>query len=103
MIDLTPEQKLHLDKVVLEFPSYEKLGLGCTDLLEHDIDTGDAVPIKCRHYPLSPPRQEEAFSEIDRILSMGVIEESNSPWCSPVVLVRKPGKVRRKIRTLFPT
>lgn len=25
---------------------------------------------------------------------MGVIEESNSPWCSPAVLVRKPGKVR---------
>ena len=25
---------------------------------------------------------------------MAVIEESNSPWCSPAVLVRKPGKVR---------
>ena len=25
---------------------------------------------------------------------MGVIEESNSPWCFPVVNVRKPGKVR---------
>lgn len=92
--NLTPEQTLLLEKVVLKFPSYEKLGLGCTDLLEHHIDTGEAVPIKCRHYPLSPPRQEEAYKEIDRLLSMGVIEESNSPWCSPVVLVRKPGKVR---------
>lgn len=91
---LTPEQQLLLDKTILQFPSYEKLGLGCTDLVEHHIDTGDAVPIKSKHYPMSPPRQDEAYQEIERLLSMGVIEESNSPWCSPVVLVRKPGKVR---------
>lgn len=92
--NLSPEEKLEFEKIVQEFPSYEKLGLGCTNLLEHHIDTGDAVPIKSRHYPLFPPRQEEAYREIDRLLSMGVIEESNSPWCSPAVLVRKPGKVR---------
>lgn len=91
---LSPEQKLVLEKTMLDFPSYEKLGLGCTDWLEHHIDTGNADPIKSRHYPLSPPRQEEAYQEIDRLLNMGVIEESNSPWCSPAVLVRKPGKVR---------
>lgn len=66
--DLTAEQKLVLEKVILQFPSYEKQGLGCTDLLEHNIDTGDAVPIKCRYYPLSPPRQEEAYKEIDHTL-----------------------------------
>lgn len=77
-----------------EFPSFEKLGLGCTNLLEHHIDTGDSVPIKCKHYPLSPPRQAEVYQELDRLLEMGVIEESNSPWCFPIVNVRKPGKVR---------
>ena len=76
------------------FPSFEKLGLGCTNLLEHLIDTADYVPIKSKHYPLSPPRQEKAYREIDRLLEMGVVEESNSPRCSPAVLVRKPGKVR---------
>lgn len=91
---LSPDQQLLLDKAILAFPSFEKMGLGCTDLLEHHIDTGDSVPIKAKHYPLSPPRQAEAYEEIDRLLSMGVIEESNSPWCSPAVLVRKPGKVR---------
>lgn len=91
---LTTTQQTQLEKVILEFPSFEKMGLGCTDLLEHHIDTSDSPPIKARHYPLSPPRQAEAFQEIERLLSMGVIEESNSPWCSPVVLVRKPGKVR---------
>lgn len=92
--ELSPKEKLVLEKTILEFPSFEIIGLGCTDLLEHNIDTGDATPIKCKHYPLSPPRQEEAYKEIERLLQMGVIEESNSPWCSPAVLVRKPGKVR---------
>ncbi|GBP03962.1 Retrovirus-related Pol polyprotein from transposon 297 [Eumeta japonica] len=64
------------------------MGLGCTDLLQHHIDTGDATPIKCKHFPMSPPRQAEAFEEVERLLRLGVIEESNSPWCSPVVLVR---------------
>lgn len=63
-------------------------------MLEHNIDTGESVPVKSKHYPMSPPRQEEAYREIDRLLAMGVIEESNSPWCSPVVVVRKPGKIR---------
>lgn len=92
--ELTPIQKLQLDNVILQFPSYEKSGLGCTNLLEHHIDTGDATPIKAKHYPLSPPRQKEVYEELDRLLKLGVIEESNSPWCSPVVNVRKPGKVR---------
>ena len=77
--NLSPEEKLILEQTILQFPSYEKLGLGCTDILEHHIETGDAAPIKSRHYPLSPPRQEEAYQEIERLLSMGVIEESNSP------------------------
>lgn len=46
--NLSAEQKLDLERTILEFPSFEILGLGSTDLLEHHIDTGDATPIKCR-------------------------------------------------------
>ena len=92
--DLSSEQRFELEKVIRSFPSYSKQGLGCTPLLEHHIDTGDAVPVKAKLYPLSPPKQAEAYKELDRLLSLNVIEESNSPWCSPVVIVRKPGKVR---------
>jgi len=34
------------------------------------------------------------YDEIVWMIGLGVIEESDSSWSSPVVIVRKPGKVR---------
>jgi len=34
------------------------------------------------------------YEEVNRMISLGVIEESDSFWYSPVVLVQKPGKFR---------
>ncbi|MES9884544.1 MAG: retroviral-like aspartic protease family protein, partial [Sedimenticola sp.] len=69
--------------------------LGLTSITEHCIDTGDAVPIK------QPPRRVPiAYAEAERnaILELeekGVIRKSNSPWASPIVLVKKAdGKMR---------
>lgn len=88
-------QKLKLDSAVAAFPSSDIEGLGKTSLLEHVIDTGNAKPIKQRYYPISPAREAPLCEEIDRMLSLGVIEEAdNSPWSSPMVLIVKPGKNR---------
>ena len=48
-----------------------------------------ADPIKCRmrHPPLG--LKEAAMAEEERMKEMGVIEPSDAPWASPVVLVRK--------------
>ncbi len=69
--------------------------LGLTNITEHSIDTGDANPIK------QPPRRVPiAYAEaereaIDELQAKGVIRKSNSPWASPIVLVKKPdGKMR---------
>ena len=63
--------------------------LGRTDLVEHEIDTGTARPIKQRprRTPIAFKGEEE--KEIQSMLKKGAIRESNSPWSSPVVLVRK--------------
>ena len=63
--------------------------LGFCPLLKHDIDTGDARPI--RQSPRKPPlAAREAEDEIlDEMLNSGVIEPSNSEWASPVCLVKK--------------
>lgn len=102
---LSVDQIAQLERVKMQFPSYSVLGLGKTDILCHKIDVQGATPVKSKHYPVSPPIQKLIDGEIDRMLSMRVIEESNSPWNSPIVLVRKPNKVRlcldsRKINSL---
>jgi len=53
-----------------------------------------AKPIKQRHFPVSPAVEKAMYAEIDRMIQLGVIEESESAWSSPIVMVTKPGKVR---------
>jgi len=58
-------------------------------MLPQNIDTGDAPPIK--QPPRTPPLSAvEAEDEIlDEMLRTGVIQPSNSPWSSPVCMVKK--------------
>lgn len=92
---LSPDQEKKLEQVKNQFPSFAKLGLGKTTLEEHVIEvTDENTPIKQRYYPISPAIQKLMYDELDRMIGLGVIEESNSAWSSPVTLVCKPGKNR---------
>lgn len=92
---LDEQQSEQLCSVRQLFPTSDPHRLGKTSILYHSIDVGNAKPIKQRHYPVSPAIQKLMFDELDRMLELGVIEESQSPWNSPVVLVRKAnGKSR---------
>ena len=91
---LNDEQQAKLDLAIDKFKCFSKHCLGKTHLEVHSIDTGDSVPIKQKHYPVSPPVQELMYAELDRMLGLGVIEVSDSAWSSPVTLRRKPGKNR---------
>jgi len=64
--------------------------LGFCPLLLHDVDTGDAAPIKQspRRPPLSAGNAEDEI--LDEMLCTGVIEPSISEWASPVCMVKKP-------------
>lgn len=86
---LSQVQRNQLATVIEQFPSSEKLGLGRTSLLNHAIDIGEAKPVKQRFYSVSPAVQKDMYRELDRMLDLGVIEESQSPWCSPMAIVRK--------------
>lgn len=95
--NLTPDQQKELDAVIKLFPSYEEgTPLKRTQIFEHVIDTGDTKPIKQRYYPVSPYIQKEIDAELQRMLELGVIKPSISPWSSPVVVVRK--KPSNKVR-----
>lgn len=91
MHELNEADGLRLQEVISTFPSSEKEGLGKTTLLKHKIDVGNAIPTKQRHYAVSPAVQIKMNEEVDRMLQLGVIEESRSPWNSPVTVVAKKG------------
>ena len=63
--------------------------LGQTSLVEHEIHTRDARPIRQPLRRMAPAHWEIAEKAIEKMLREGVIERSVSPWSSPVVLVKK--------------
>lgn len=63
--------------------------IGRTGVTKHRIDTGDAVPVKQRPRRIPMKVRDQVEKQKEKMLQDGVIEESESPWCSPVVLVRK--------------
>ena len=69
--------------------------LGKTDLVQHRINTDNAVPIRQRPRRTSPWKQEEIKRQLTDLIEKGAVEESNSPWASPVVLVTKKDGTKR--------
>ena len=70
--------------------------LGLTTAAEHLIDVGDSNPIKQapRRLPYGDHR-EAVDRSVAQLMRAGAIRPSNSPWASPVVMVKKKdGTVR---------
>jgi transposase InsO family protein len=69
--------------------------LGQTDFVLHEIDTGNARPIKLplRRVPLK--QREVIEDELNKMLQENIIEPSDSPWSSNICLVtKKDGSLR---------
>lgn len=60
-----------------------------TSVVYHDIDVGNATPIKQHPYRLNNVKRTAMRQEVDYLLSEGFAKPSASPWSSPCVLVPK--------------
>ena len=65
--------------------------LGETNLVTHNIDTGDAKPVQTSPRRLPYALRKELEEEMANLLATGCIEPSTSPYASALVLVRKKG------------
>ena len=85
-------------RLLLEYQdifSLEPHEIGCTDIMEHDIELLDQEPFKERFCRIAPPLVEEVRQHIQEMVDGGAIHPSQSPWCNAVVLVRnKDGFLR---------
>ena len=69
--------------------------IGHTNLVEHEIDTGDTRPFKQQPYRIPLAKRLHAEAEIQKMADEGIIEPSTSPWCSPIVMAsKKDGSIR---------
>ena len=62
--------------------------LGCTPLLEHTIET-HGPPLRQPYRRQNPAVRREEMAHVQQMLASDVIRPSNSPWVSPVVMVKK--------------
>lgn len=92
---LLPEQRLRLSQFLEDYKNIFTLGGEATPYAQHYINTGDHPPVAVPPYRMSPVKKELLKKEIDKLLNEGIIEECESPWAAPVVLVpKKDGGVR---------
>ena len=69
--------------------SLEDNECGETNLIQLEIDTGDAQPRRQHPRRLPYVAKQEVARQLQTIQEAGIIQPSISPWASPVVLVRK--------------
>jgi hypothetical protein len=67
----------------------DKPGVAKTDVV-HVIRVTSEVPIRLKPYPLPFASKQIVEDEVRSMLELGVIEGSQSPYSSPIVLVKKP-------------
>lgn len=51
--------------------------------------------IKQRYYLANPVIQLQIDEKLDKLLEMGIVESSKSPWASPIILVKRKDEKRR--------
>ena len=89
---ISPSQRKEVENLLTKFSDVFSTGpndYGRTDLVTHRIRTGDASPVRQRAYRASPTVRNEIRKQVDTLLDQDVIEESHSPWSSPIVMVKK--------------
>jgi hypothetical protein len=64
--------------------------LSCTNAVKRSMNVIPGTsPINTKPYRLPEAQKAETDKQIDKLLREGVIEESNSPWNSPLLVVPK--------------
>ena len=92
---LNESQKDQVETLLQEYAGVFLGRPNLTDVITHRIDTGDSPPIRCTPYKVPQKLEEEVNNEITKMLKMGIIRPSTSPWAFPVVIVPKPdGTIR---------
>ena len=69
--------------------SKDDLDLGRCDTIPHRINVNDTKPVRLPYRRISPHEMKEVRQLLQDMLDRNIIRKSDSPYASPIVLVRK--------------
>jgi len=87
---LSAEQKNQVKDLLVEYKKIFSDVPKVTHLIEHKVELTESEPVKKKPYPIPYKMQGVTDKEIEDMLAMGIIERSEAPFTSPLVLVKKP-------------
>lgn len=56
---------------------------------KHYIKLENKEPIKQNNYRVPINFEKQIDDEVNKLIQLGIIKESNSPWCSRIVPIKK--------------
>uniref|UniRef100_A0A8C1PH44 Gypsy retrotransposon integrase-like protein 1 n=1 Tax=Cyprinus carpio TaxID=7962 RepID=A0A8C1PH44_CYPCA len=92
---LGESQDKALTDLLHKFPSLFSDVPGKTAMCSHDIDVGNASPIKQHPYRVKPQKRNIMNAEVEYMLQNEFAVPSQSPWSWPCLLVPKPDSTCR--------
>ena len=96
--ELSEQQILELAPVIEKFRKLGDVLLGRTDVITHDIDTGDNRPCFTGTRPLSPAKEKKIEEEFLRFKQLGVIEPAQTSYRNAMTVVEKMKMGKLKLR-----
>ncbi|XP_062585038.1 uncharacterized protein LOC134246689 [Saccostrea cucullata] len=93
--DLNTEQRDQIQRLVEEFGDIFTDVPKKTPLTKHSVKTSTDVPIHMKPYPIPYALQDQVKRELQQMMDLGIIEETDSPYSAPVVLIKKSDKSLR--------
>lgn len=96
--ELSEEQKALLAELVEKFKLLGNVPLGRTNVIAHDIDTGDNKPCFTGTRPMSPAKEKKVEEEFLRFKSLGVIEPAQTSFRNAMTVVERMKMGKLKLR-----
>lgn len=97
--ELTYEQLKSLNPIIQKFEELGKILLGKTNVIAHDIDTGNNKPSFTGTRPMSPAIERKVEQEFLRFKELGVVEPAQSAYRNAMTMVEryKLGKLKLRL------
>ena len=92
VVDLNPRELENVKHLVNQFPYQFHLPgdiLSKTSIISHKIPTTDNIPINVKQYRYPPQLRDVVNKHIQELINNDIIEESESPYNSPLWIVPK--------------